>query len=839
MLLLFCTAADVQAAKNKAPVVTITAPTNGASFSAPALIAISATAADSDGSVAKVEFYQGTTVIGTAVSAPFQLTWSGVPGGTYSLTARAIDNLGASKTSSPVSITVSGPKLLITGPANGSVVYAGSVTVNGSFVGDSNTTVLIDNGATSRVAAINGSTFTASVPVRIGSNTLQVTATRRDGTFDQAAVTITGNAPPLLVFTSPATTIFDAPANIELNVDAVSPSATIAKVDFLRGSTLLATRSAPPFRYTWSNVAAGTYTITARATDNNAVASTASLPILVNGPNAPPVVSLTLPANGAAFTAPANVSLAAAASDSDGSINRVDFLRDGNVIGTTNIAPYSMTWSNAPAGVYALAARATDDRSAVTTSLPINIVVTAPNQPPAVALSAPSSGSTFSAPATIGLAATASDSDGSVAKVDFFAGSNLIGTALAAPYTLNWANVASGTYSVSAKATDNLGAVASSSVVTVNVNPNSAPTVTLALPDPNLPRYEPASYTLTATASDPDGTVTRVEFYQGTTLIGTAPAPPYSITWTNVAAGNYTLTARAVDDGGATATSNPLPVSVNPLSIVITEPFDGTSVLGEFITVTGTVEAPVNSGVTVNGVTAALEPGGRYYATGVSLAGGANVITATLATLDGQTRAQSISVSSSGPAPVSIKIGPTQGLAPLPVTFEVFSVEGVTIQRVEIDGDADGSIDYTIEAAPWSTTLTFDGNGTTTAIVRVTDTDGNVHTSATPIVLHSEAALDQTIRAVWTGFTNALSVSDKARAMQFMGASAQQRYSAPFDTLSSVLPQIVASFSTLQSVSLAMELGEYAINRLINGENRIFFIYFGPDGDGVWRLQSM
>ena len=145
------------------------------------------------------------------------------------------------------------------------------------------------------------------------------------------------------------------------------------------------------------------------------------------------------------------------------------------------------------------------------------------------------------------------------------------------------------------------------------------------------------------------------------------------------------------------------------------------------------------------------------------------------------------------------------------MTFEALSAEGVTIQRVEIDGDADGSVDYTIDEAPWSTILTFGGIGTTTASVRVTDTDGNVYTSATPIVLYSETALDQAIRAVWTGFTTALSAGDKGRAMQFMGALARERYSAAFDTLSSVLPQVVASFSSLQSVSLSAELGEYAI----------------------------
>jgi hypothetical protein len=47
------------AAPNKLPTVTLTAPSNGATFAAPATINLSASASDSDGSIAKVEFYQG------------------------------------------------------------------------------------------------------------------------------------------------------------------------------------------------------------------------------------------------------------------------------------------------------------------------------------------------------------------------------------------------------------------------------------------------------------------------------------------------------------------------------------------------------------------------------------------------------------------------------------------------------------------------------------------------------------------------------------------------------------------------------------------------------------
>jgi Bacterial Ig domain len=68
---------------------------------------------------------------------------------------------------------------------------------------------------------------------------------------------------------------------------------------------------------------------------------------------------------------------------------------------------------------------------------------------------------------------------------------------------------------------------------------------------------------LTATATDSDGTVARVEFFNGTTRLGGDTTAPYSIQWNVGAAGAYTITARATDNAGATGTSGPVAVTVD------------------------------------------------------------------------------------------------------------------------------------------------------------------------------------------------------------------------------------------------------------------------------------
>ena len=94
---------------NLPPSVSLTAPANNSSYTAPATINLAATAADSDGTISKVEFFQGTTLIATDTTSPYTATWASVPAGSYTLTAKATDNLNAVAASAPISVTVTNP----------------------------------------------------------------------------------------------------------------------------------------------------------------------------------------------------------------------------------------------------------------------------------------------------------------------------------------------------------------------------------------------------------------------------------------------------------------------------------------------------------------------------------------------------------------------------------------------------------------------------------------------------------------------------------------------------------------------------------------------------------
>jgi hypothetical protein len=202
-----------------------------------------------------------------------------------------------------------------------------------------------------------------------------------------------------------------------------------------------------------------------------------------------PTVSLTAPSDGATYTAPATVTLAATATDSDGTIARVDFYRGSTLIGSDTSSPYSVSWSNVAAGTYTLTAVATDNSGNTTTSNAASITVSSTtNAPPSVSITNPASGSSFAAPTTIPLTASANDSNGSVTRVDFYVGTTLIGSDTTSPYSVNWANAAPGAYSITARATDNGGAVTTSAAISLTLRRSEA-TFTPSTDDATVTSY--------------------------------------------------------------------------------------------------------------------------------------------------------------------------------------------------------------------------------------------------------------------------------------------------------------------------------------------------------------
>jgi hypothetical protein len=212
-------------------------------------------------------------------------------------------------------------------------------------------------------------------------------------------------------------------------------------------------------------------------------------------------VKISEPLNGESFYTPANVPICATAYDMDGFVATVEFfagsqslgIKTNNPLSAGPMNPFCLVWSNAPPGSYNLTAVATDNGGASTTSDPVMILISQgpppppTNIPPLVRIASPPNGAVFRGPLNLPLYAFAYDRDGSVASVEFFAGTNDLGSGKGLctqpmsgsiwptnncptnVFTLVWTNPPTGAYVLAAVATDNGGASSTSGPVNITI----------------------------------------------------------------------------------------------------------------------------------------------------------------------------------------------------------------------------------------------------------------------------------------------------------------------------------------------------------------------------------
>lgn len=285
--------------------------------------------------------------------------------------------------------------------------------------------------------------------------------------------------------------------------------------------------------------------------------------------------------------------------------------------------------------------------------------------------------------------------------------------------------------------------------------------------------------------------------------------------------------------------ATPTPPPVGSVSITITEPGPGATIAADRFTVRGTFQGPVNTGVTVNGRLAYIG-GGRFIANDVPLDVGTNTVTTVASAPDGRSATASVTFTATGgePSP-SLTADVTRGFAPLTVTFSYTFFTGVGFRRLDIDFDGDGHSDYRSTSPSGTVQNTYTNPGLYLASLTVTDSAGQFHRADVGIEIDDGDALDGVFQSVWNPMNAALQRGDVNGALLYLNSSAQERYGRIFSDLISDMPAIVSSYSAPQRVSVQGEFLEYAINRMIDGENQIFFVYVLRDADGVWRMDSM
>ena len=383
----------VPAPPNDPPAVTITAPATNTAFLASANLALSANAADADG-IQDVRFFAGQELIGVARQGPpYNVVWSNVPPGEYILTAIAHDTRGFSAVSSPVQVHA----LLLDQTFESGSLAGWTVRDEGAFEGPS--AWQVSGGKFLQLSNIYGPTA-ATLTNRAGTFAYwdNPTAYRwRDYLLTATLSSSDDDGIGLLFRYRDANNYykleFDAQRNFRklmrklngvettlasdsggyvMNVPfAVEVKVVDGKIEIRVDDTLLfggpVSDGTIPIGtiglYAWGNSGA--------AFDNIRVAA-------LSAPNQSPLVTLLSPANNSTYMPPATITFFAEASDSDGTIQAVDFLSGETVVGSVAARPYLFEWNNSTLGVYSLRARATDNFGMPTLSAPVQVTVDYP-----------------------------------------------------------------------------------------------------------------------------------------------------------------------------------------------------------------------------------------------------------------------------------------------------------------------------------------------------------------------------------------------------------------------------------------------------------------------------
>ena len=536
------------------PDVAITAPLAGDSFTRGDIVTIDITSSDADGSVAQVEVFNGTASLGLAnvvSTGNYRLNYAANAVGTVNLSARSTDNLGNVGISNIETISiVSGdlPTVTITSLADGDSYTAGDVI------------------------------------------TIDVTADDADGQVTSVAIYDGAD------FKAFANKISDTEWRLNL-------STSLADVGLLD--------------------------LNARATDDSGNVSITEFATVSVITGAVPTVTIDSPSSGTSITAGKNVEILVTASDPDGQITAVEIFNGEQFIDfatpTGNLNEYrlNLPTSVADVGNFNLQARAIDDRNNVGFSEIVTLSVVL-GAVPQIEILSPLPGDSFFINQPFVIRARITDADGSITSATFvdreirreaqidnngiirlviiedsrsFTGDEILGpTSTDDVYQFSATLATADLVGLEITATDDDGNVTTSSRVQFTVTNGIAPDIAITAP------LSGASYTrgdivaIDIDASDQDGTISRVEVFNGATLLGLAnfvSAGTYRFNYAADAVGNVNLIAQATDDLGNVGISNIETITIVSgavPTVAITLPDGAFYTAGEVITIDVTAD---------------------------------------------------------------------------------------------------------------------------------------------------------------------------------------------------------------------------------------------------------
>jgi len=408
----------------------------------------------------------------------------------------------------------------------------------------------------------NGSTWTVA-----GSETIAMASTVYVGlgiTSHKSSATSTAVISDVSVQAPATSTLPSGWSTADVGSPAIAGSATYSGTSFnVSGAGNDVWDAADQFRYVYRQMS-GDLDVVARVASVQNITAWTKAGVMIReslGSGAANAFMLISAANGAAFQQRTSGGSLSQSTRASGAAPRwVKIARRGTTL-TGSISSDGSSWTvvgsatmTLPSTFYIGLAVTSHDATRAATGVfdNVNALAATGNQPPTVSLTSPASGATYTAPASIPVSANASDSDGSVARVDFYQGSTLIGSDATTPFGVTWSNVGAGTYSVVAVARDNGGASTTSAARTVTVSGGGPPTTAVFNPSSNdsiVTNY--VFEVFTAGSNTSTGTPLATQNLGKPPIVNGECTVDVRSTIAALPAGNYVATVRATASGGS------------------------------------------------------------------------------------------------------------------------------------------------------------------------------------------------------------------------------------------------------------------------------------------------
>jgi len=276
----------------------------------------------------------------------------------------------------------------------------------------------------------------------------------------------------------------------------------------------------------------------------------------------------------------------------------------------------------------------------------------------------------------------------------------------------------------------------------------------------------------------------------------------------------------------------------SPIEVSITSPSDGETINKAITIVKGFFKSETRDiGITVNGVIAEIV-GSEWIASGVPLALGTNMITATIKDGAGNTGSAAVSITTADVSEaIRLTANVTSGVVPLTVYFSI-STSFVPVSY-QLDFEGDGVIDYTGTTFE-NVSHTYAQEGTFFPTVTGKDDQGNIYSDTTAITVLKKAELDTLLKGKWEGMKRALVNRNIEGGLMYFYDGSKESYRQAFNVILNELPKIVSDMLGIEMIYVKGDLAKYRIRRDQNIDGTLqtltYYIYFLRDRNGVWKI---